>query len=176
MHKTTIIADIIIVIIGTLIAVFILIFPFFFSVRGAIFVKEKAAKITIAVFGIVVYKRKTKISLSSLVKSFGGKNPFTTVPKISVLSVNTIINTGIEDDIFLPIMTISAFTTAKNTIFNVLHENKPYLKLNCDVNVFSGKNLLDIFLRVKAVINIIDVIKYLFQILSEKLYNAIGKK
>ena len=115
MHKTTIIADIIIVIIGTLIAVFILIFPFFFSVRGAVFVKEKAAKITIAVFGIVVYKRKTKIRLSSLVKSFGGKNPFTTVPKISVLSVNAIINTGIEDDIFLPIMTISAFTTAKNT-------------------------------------------------------------
>lgn len=176
MYKTPVFANIIIVIIGTLIAVFILIFPLFCSVYGAVSVKQKTAKIAIALFGIVVFKYNIRLKFSSLLKSFGGNNPLTKIPKISVLSVNSIINTGIKDDVFLPVIAISAFATAKNTIFNVLHENKPYLKLNCDVNVYNGESVLDVFLRVKVVFNLVDAIKYLFQILSEKLINVIGKQ
>lgn len=176
LYKTPVFADIIIVIIGTLIAVFILTFPLFCSVYGAVYLKQKKAKIAVALFGIVVFKYNARLSFSSLLKSFGGNNPLTKIPKISVLSVKSIINTGIKDDVFLPVMAISAFATAKNTIFNVLHENKPYLKLNCDVNVYNGESILDIFLRVKAVFNLVDVVKYLFQILSEKLRNVIRKK
>ena len=98
------------------------------------------------------------------------------IPNVSVLSVNSVIDTGIKDDVFLPAFAISALATVKNTIFSVLHQYKPYLRLNCDINIYSGKSVLDVFLRVNLVFNLVDAVKYLFQILSEKLRNVIGKK
>ena len=176
MHKTRFFADSIIVIIGTFIAVFILIFPLFFSVYAAFSLKEKTAKIIVALFGVKVFQYNARIDFSSVLKSFGSKNMLTKLPKISVLSVNGVVNTGIIDDIFVPVIAVSALSTVKNAVFRVLRENKPHLKLTCDINAYCGESILDVFLRVKVLFNLIDVIKYLFQILSEKLYNVIAKK
>ena len=112
LYKTPNFADIIIVIIGTLTAVIILIFPLFFSVSGAISIEEKTAKFTVAIFGVKVFKYKAQLNFSALFKSLNGKNPFNKIPKISVLSVNGTINTWIKGDVFLPVIIISALSTA----------------------------------------------------------------
>lgn len=175
---------------GIIIAVCVLIFPFFVSFYVSVQKQEKTAKFAVAIFGIVVFKLNAKLEgyrlyivksfkkpyFVSMTAPFDRRKPLIKLPKISVLSVNSLIKAGVYGDIFVPFIFISAFDAVKNSVFSAINANKPYLRLNCDINVYQDSDSFAAFLCVKTAINPVDVIIYIISIISEKLYHAIGKK
>ena len=149
--------------------------PFFITLYGAISLKEKTAKIHLELFGIVIYSRNLKYTCFTILKTIWNGNLLTKSPKPSILSIKGVINVGTTDDLFVPAFTLACFDYVKTTFCKAIKEFKPYLKLNIDTDFFLETNIFDIAFKVNAVLNLVDIIQYLFKILSEKIKNVIGK-
>lgn len=174
----------------TLIVISILIFPFFSSVYLSAKWQEKTACITISIFGISLYKINTKLVGTQVTVKKTFRKPYRTgllpslnfrgkMPKIkniNVLSVETILNIGINADAFASLALIFSLNVANIPVCAALNAYKPFLKLKNNINIYEDVNVLDAYLRLKTVFNLIDVIMIIVGILSEKIYNAIGKQ
>lgn len=173
----------------TAICVAILIFPLFTTLYFTVKWREKTAFITITLFGFNLFKfnlafignkiyikktfkRPYRIGLSSL-SPLGAKMP--KFLKFNVLSINILSNVSLDYNAFVQLTAISAVETLKNSVFNVIQAIKPYIKIKNDVNLYDKPFDLEVFLRVKAVFNAIDLIAFFIGKIMEKIHYAIGK-
>ncbi len=173
-----------------IIAVILLIFPFFVSIYFSVQKTEKTLRFAITVFGITVFRFNAALFGSGIFVNRTFKKPykleFTPVfdgkmikfPKlkgVSVLSVRGVSRVGFEDDFFITLY-MSALFFAENAIFRAFNIKKPHLQIKNDLNLYQDKNIFDVFLRLNVVFNSVDIIYILINFLSEKIRYAIGRK
>lgn len=171
-----------------IIAVIVLAFPFFISFYISIQKEEKTLRFAITVFGITVFRLNAAIFGYEIHVNRTFKKPYKLkfAPdfsqkmikfpkiKISILSVRLLTRAGFNDNFFVPLY-ITAFNTIENAFFRALQTVKPHVKVTNELSFYQNNNMFDVFLRIKAVINLIDIIFMLVSILSEKVQYAIGK-
>lgn len=171
------------------IAIFILIFPFFVSIYFSAQKNEKTIRFAITVFGKTVFRLNAAIFGSEIFVNRTFKKPyklkftpffrgkmmkFPKIKKISVLSVRVLTRVGFKDNFFIPFY-MNSLNFAENAVFKAFENAKPYLKIKNDLNLYQDKNVLDVFLRVNTVFNLVDIIRIFINILSEKISYAFGR-
>lgn len=56
------------------------------------------------------------------------------------------------------------------------YNKKPYLKLKNDVNIYENKDILNIFIDTKIVLNLLMIFLSMIKIITEKIINGISKR
>ena len=175
-------------------AVIILIFPFFVSFYASVQKNEKTLRFAITAFGITIFKFNAAFFKGEIYVNKSFKKPyklkfapdfspktmrkimlFPKINKISVLSIRVLTRVGFDDNFFIPYAAV-AINNFENAFFNCLTSKRPHLKIRNDLSFYQGKDMFEVFLRIRSVFNLADIIHILIGILSEKIYYAIGKK
>ena len=167
----------------------VLIFPFFPLMCLSWDKDKKTVIFYIKIFGIKIYSVILTVTNNGVLIKKLLKKPYyfkfslpkngiklpSGIKKIGILSINSKLSLGIKENVISVCSTVFALKMAETLLFNFIKTEKPFLKINNEINIFENTDIFNAELRLKTVLNLIDVLTILFNILTEKIYYAISK-
>lgn len=160
--------------------------PIFANIYIAFDKDKKAVKAEIFLFKISVFKFNLMIKGLKFYIKQSFKKPYIVtispkfkkpkfIPKIrhiSVFSAYAVYNFGIKEENFTPLFILSAINTIHNKTAEIFSYYKPNLQHGYTMNIYLGESDVAVFLRLKTVFNLLDIIYNIFIFLSEKILYA----
>ncbi len=122
--------------------------------------------------GIIIYfRKKTKVITYGSLLNVGEK--IKPLKDYHVLSFDSLIEIGYIDDLLIECLCLTKILNYfTNLITHYLLVNKPFIKLNNQINVYEGDKRLNVYIKTKSIINVVTVliglVKLLWRFINEK--------
>lgn len=91
---------------------------------------------------------------------------------LHVTKIQTLTEIGNQDDLIKSYSIAFLHQLINYYISSVLTKEKPYLSTNHDVTIIENKDVLNVYIKIKVLINLITIIVRLVQKLTEKIFYA----
>lgn len=164
--------------------ILLIIFPFFVNFYGYFSKKSKKLYFAIYLFsffkivsgyielcneGVLIHYKNNKAVLIYFNKVFGLRNKFKPIQDYNLTSFSSVLDVG-KENFSINLLTFSMIYNLINNNFGwYFHHNKPYLKINNEVNIFINNNLLNFYVKTNVVFNILTILINLVKMLLEKV-------
>lgn len=164
----------------------LIIFPIFTSFNITFIKKYKKLYWTINIFGlsiigglinlntkgVVIKIGKKKTILYPYRKILNIKNRTKTLKDFHIISFRSLVEYGNTNNIELANVLFNVYVWHNNIIGKIFSNLKPYLKLKNDVDIYEKQNLLNVYLQVKILFNVLTLLIIFIKIFKEKISNA----
>lgn len=133
--------------------------------RGKIlFKKDKAI--------LQIWSKKINLPYKKIV---GGNNSLDVFYGFYITELSTVLEVGSEKSKFTPIAAAVLYNLTGNVILSALKTYNPQMISRCSVNIFEGKDILEISANIYFLLNVLLIILAAIKKITEKIINGKAK-
>lgn len=126
--------------------------------------------------GIAFHISKNKVYIFEYKNFFDVKNSVKPLHDYHLINFNSLIEIGSSNHLLDSMSASFILNYFNNIIIWFFANKKPYLKINNDINVYEGKNILNIYLKTGVMLNVLMIILSIIKICVEKIINGIKQR